>query len=51
MLSRRANSDQIAFNFTSYYGAFSNLFMGFAAHCIRYAEYEICCGCGREVNW
>jgi len=32
---------QIAFNFTSYYEVFSNLFMGFASHCPRYAEYEV----------
>ena len=35
-----AKSDEIAFNFTSYYEVFSNLFMGFASHCPRYAEYE-----------
>ncbi|KAK3294819.1 uncharacterized protein B0H64DRAFT_195872 [Chaetomium fimeti] len=31
---------QIALNFTSYYEAFSNLFMGFASHCPRFAEYQ-----------
>ena len=38
---RAANSDEIALNFSSYYEAFSNLFMGFAAHCPRFAEYQI----------
>ncbi len=40
-LSRRAEPVQIAFNFTSYSEVFSNLFMGFASHCPRYAEYEV----------
>ena len=38
---RAANSDEIALNFTSYYEAFSNLFMGFALHCPRFAEYQV----------
>ncbi len=38
---RPANSDEIALNFTSYYEAFSNLFMGFASHCPRFAEYQV----------
>ncbi|KAK4118224.1 hypothetical protein N657DRAFT_628783 [Parathielavia appendiculata] len=32
---------QIALRFTSYYEAFSNLFMGFASHCPRFAEYQV----------
>ncbi|KAK3898976.1 hypothetical protein C8A05DRAFT_46840 [Staphylotrichum tortipilum] len=32
---------QIALNFTSYYEAFSNLFMGLASHCPRFAEYQV----------
>ncbi len=38
---RAANSDEIALNFTSYYEAFSNLFMGLASHCPRFAEYQV----------
>jgi len=37
---RAANPDEIAINFTSYYEALSNLFMGFATHCPRFAEYQ-----------
>ncbi|KAK4164976.1 ankyrin repeat-containing protein [Cladorrhinum sp. PSN259] len=32
---------QIAINFTSYYEALSNLFMGFTTHCPRFAEYQV----------
>ncbi|KAL2172249.1 hypothetical protein VTG60DRAFT_6627 [Thermothelomyces hinnuleus] len=31
---------QIAINFTSYYEAFSKLFMGFASHCPRFSAYQ-----------
>ena len=32
---------QIALNLASYYEAFSNLFMSFASHCPRFAEYQV----------
>jgi hypothetical protein len=37
---RAANPDEIAINFTSYYEALSNLFMGFTTYCPRFAEYQ-----------
>ena len=37
----RVGLDKIALNFTSYFEAFSNLFMGLASHCPRFAEYQV----------